>query len=82
MTENNEEPLSTKKRYKAIHEQAGRRAMVVAHFLDEQGRRCTQFVAICNSTLRDCNADAELIAKAFNEQVAAGASPALKEPKT
>jgi len=63
-----DEQLTTQPQYHARPARYGRPATVIARFLDEQGRRCTQFVAVCNSTLRDCDEDARLIARAFNER--------------
>lgn len=68
MTSDDDPPLTTTKRYEARPEKSGRPAMVIARFLDEQGRRCTQFVATCASTMRDCDDDARFIAKSFNER--------------
>lgn len=49
--------------HKAKH---GRPSFVKAQWRDAAGRRITQFVATCQSTRRDTDADAELIAAAFN----------------
>lgn len=43
-------------------------SLVIQRFLDDQGRRCTQFVAECNSAGRDTDADAQFIADAFNRR--------------
>ena len=65
--------MSETKKYEAWPEAGDRPALVVCRFNNEQGLRCTEFVAMCESATRDRDADALFIADAFNAKAEADA---------